>query len=421
MSLQVHIRKKLGDFLLEADFEQEEGCMGLLGASGCGKSMTLKCIAGIETPDEGQICLDGQVLFDSGKRINRKPQKRQVGFLFQNYALFPTMTVEENIGCGVRDRSMRKRIVREQIERFQLQGLEKLKPFQLSGGQQQRTALARMLAGSPRLILLDEPFSALDSFLRDQMHREMKALLREFEGKTLLVSHSREEIFKFCDTVTVIDNGHTRMTRNTKDLFASPGLVTAARLTGLKNISPFRKIGERQVLATDWNVKLQLPLEKTVRDGEKTSGRKSEKEALPERGFIGIRGHHILELEDFRLSEGKSQAKREIAISQRSGGEQYSADGEDQESVLREETEGWNIYRPVLEDVQEAPFEDIYLLRNALGGDEKPLWWMRPRNSFSENARKQLPKALFFPPEALMVLQETEKENEEELFLQVDL
>lgn len=384
MSLQVHIRKKLGEFLLEVDFEQEEGCMGILGASGCGKSMTLKCIAGIETPDAGRICLDDQVLFDSEKRINRKPQKRQVGFLFQNYALFPTMTVEENIACGVREQSQRARIVREQIERFQLQGLEKLRPFQLSGGQQQRTALARMLAGSPRLIFLDEPFSALDSFLRDQMHREMKEILREFKGKTLLVSHSREEIFKFCDTVTVMDQGRTLMTRNTKELFASPGLVTTARLTGLKNISPFQKIGEDQVLATDWNVKLQLPLKSTVRDGKHLLEQKSGTESLPERGFIGIRGHHIIELEDFRPLEGNG----------------------------REKTEEWNLYRPVLEDVQEAPFEDIYLLRNALGGDEKPLWWMRPRNSFSENTRKKLPRVLYFPPEALMVLQGTEKENE---------
>ena len=169
--------------MLEADFEQEEGCMGILGASGCGKSMTLKCIAGIETPDSGRICLDGQVLFDSEKKINQKPQKRQVGFLFQNYALFPTMTVEENIGCGVRDRSLRKQIVREQIQRFQLQGLENLKPSQLSGGQQQRTALARMLAGQPRLILLDEPFSALDSFLRDQMHRACGAHRGRLRGR----------------------------------------------------------------------------------------------------------------------------------------------------------------------------------------------------------------------------------------------
>ncbi|HIV12395.1 MAG TPA: ATP-binding cassette domain-containing protein, partial [Candidatus Pullilachnospira stercoravium] len=377
MSLQVHIRKKLGDFVLEADFEQEEGCMGILGASGCGKSMTLKCIAGIETPDSGRICLDGQVLFDSEKKINQKPQKRQVGFLFQNYALFPTMTVEENIGCGVRDRSLRKQIVREQIQRFQLQGLEKLRPSQLSGGQQQRTALARMLAGRPGIILLDEPFSALDSFLRDQMHRELMEILREFSGKTLLVSHSREEIYKFCDTVTVMEQGRTLMTRGTRELFASPGLVSAARLTGLKNISPYRKIGHRQVLAMDWNVKLQLPPE----DPRKTDGREdggtgltdAAAGELPEQGFIGIRGHHILAASDTAASDGRSKGEEPAVERKDAGGRPggISTDGRD----AGEGTEAWNLYRPVLEDMQEAPFEDIFLLRNAQGGDEKPLWW----------------------------------------------
>ena len=406
MSLQVHIRKKLGDFVLEADFEQEEGCMGILGASGCGKSMTLKCIAGIETPDSGRICLDGQVLFDSEKKINQKPQKRQVGFLFQNYALFPTMTVEENIGCGVRDRSLRKQIVREQIQRFQLQGLEKLRPSQLSGGQQQRTALARMLAGRPGIILLDEPFSALDSFLRDQMHRELMEILREFSGKTLLVSHSREEIYKFCDTVTVMEQGRTLMTRETRELFASPGLVSAARLTGLKNISPYRKIGRRQVLATDWNVKLQLPPE----DPRKTDGREAGGTGLadaaagelPEQGFIGIRGHHILAARYPAASDGRSKGEEPAVERKDAGGRPggISTDGRD----AGEGTEAWNLYRPVLEDMQEAPFEDIFLLRNAQGGDEKPLWWMRPRNSFSEKNGDKLPEALYFPPEALMVL-----------------
>ena len=372
MSLQVHIRKKLGDFLLEADFDQEDGCMGILGASGCGKSMTLKCIAGIERPDAGRICLDGQVLFDSEKKINQKPQERQVGFLFQHYALFPTMTVEENIGCGVRERGRRKEIVRQQVERFQLKGLEKLRPAQLSGGQQQRTALARMLAGQPRLLLLDEPFSALDSFLRDQMHREMMEILREFSGKTLMVSHSREEIYKFCGTVTAMEQGRTLMTCGTREMFASPGLVSVARLTGLKNISPYRKIGKRQVLATDWNVKLQLPPDicGKARNSEKSPALAGQSEEMPERGFIGIRGHHIRPA----VSDG--------------------------------ETEEWNIYHPILEDVQEAPFEDIYLLRNAQGGDEKPLWWMRPRNSFSENTGKMLPDALYFAPKALMLLRE---------------
>ena len=149
--------------------------MALLGASGCGKSVTLKCIAGIMTPDRGHIILDGETLFDSEKHINLSPQKRRVGYLFQQYALFPNMTVLQNIQCGIRpgSRAERRRRAEEQLRRFRLEGLEKKYPAQLSGGQQQRTALARILASEPRAILLDEPFSALDGF-----HRPARLLRR---------------------------------------------------------------------------------------------------------------------------------------------------------------------------------------------------------------------------------------------------
>lgn len=357
MSLEVRIRKRFKGFCLDVEFEQEGGCMGILGASGCGKSMTLKCIAGIETPDEGRICLDGEILFDSEKKINKKPRERKVGFLFQNYALFPTMTVEENIACGIRDRKRRKEIVREQIVRFRLEGLEDHRPAQLSGGQQQRTALARMLAASPRVILLDEPFSALDTFLRDQMHQEMKKIIRDFPGEVLLVSHNREEIYKFSSTLTVIEEGKTVRTGDMREIFRSPGRVSIARLTGLKNISPYRKLGDREILALDWNVRLRLA--------------PGAEEDAADQGYVGVRGHHVLP----------------------------AAPAKD-----TEEKELWNMYRPLLEDVQEAPFENIYLLRNADGGDRKPFWWMRPKSSFEESDEKQLPAMLYLPPEALMLL-----------------
>ena len=359
MSLEVRIRKKFKGFFLDVDFVQEGGCMGILGASGCGKSMTLKCIAGIETPDEGRICLDGEILFDSKKKINKRPQDRNVGFLFQNYALFPTMTVEENIACGIRERKKRKEIVREQIGRFRLEGLEDHRPAQLSGGQQQRVALARMLAGSPRLILLDEPFSALDTFLRDQMHQEMKKIIRDFPGEVLLVSHNREEIYKFSDTLTVIEKGKTVRTGDMKEIFRSPGRVSIARLTGLKNISAYRKLGEREILAVDWNIRLRLG--------------QGDGEHVPDQGYVGVRGHHVLPAADCQ---------------------------ERDEGRMR------NLYRPLLEDVQEAPFENVYLLRNAAGGDRKPFWWMKPKSSFGEPAEKELPAMLYLPPEALMLLEE---------------
>ena len=152
MGLYVDIRKRLGDFHLEVRFEAENEPLALLGASGCGKSVTLKCIAGILTPDEGRIALDGVTLFDSAANIDLPPQKRQVGYLFQQYALFPNMTVRQNIAAAVRDRKARTAATEEKLRQFQLEMVSDLRPGQISGGQQQRCALARILAAEPRAI-----------------------------------------------------------------------------------------------------------------------------------------------------------------------------------------------------------------------------------------------------------------------------
>ncbi|MDR3343366.1 MAG: ATP-binding cassette domain-containing protein, partial [Treponema sp.] len=198
MSLTVSIRKRLSrTFCLETAFETTNereglaGCLGILGASGSGKSMTLKCIAGIALPDEGHIAVNGRVLFDSKRKINLKPQARQVGYLFQNYALFPRMTVLENITAALlRSKQERNRKAAQWIDRFGLAGLEDRYPAQLSGGQQQRTALARMLIREPELILLDGPFSALDTSLREQMQLQLLELL-ESRNDVIMVTHSR--------------------------------------------------------------------------------------------------------------------------------------------------------------------------------------------------------------------------------------
>ena len=198
MGLYVEIKKKIGNFFLDVSFEAAEGVSGLLGASGSGKSMTLKCIAGIVKPDVGRIVLNGKVLFDSKLNINLAPQKRRIGYLFQNYALFPNMTVRDNILCGARnikDAGERERKLREIIEIMQLNGFEERRPGQLSGGQQQRAAMGRILIGSPELLLLDEPFSALDSHLRGQIQIETQKLLKSFGKDALLVTHSRDEIY----------------------------------------------------------------------------------------------------------------------------------------------------------------------------------------------------------------------------------
>jgi len=223
MSLYVDITKDFGKFKLDVSFETS-GITGILGASGCGKTVTLKCIAGIEKPDRGQIILDGITLFDSKQRINLTPQKRKVGYLFQNYALFPNMNVRQNILCGLyRECSEdKKQKLSEILEMMHLDGLEKHKPHQLSGGQQQRVALARIVIGNPRLLMLDEPFSSLDSHLREQLHIQMLELLKEFGKDVLMVTHDKSEAYKLCETIALIDDGKITAHKDTKQLLTIP-------------------------------------------------------------------------------------------------------------------------------------------------------------------------------------------------------
>ncbi len=266
MSLVVDIRKKLGSFTLQAFFETRGGILGLLGASGCGKSMTLKCIAGIEKPDSGYIELDGTVLFDAKKGINLTPQQRRVGYLFQNNALFPNMTVRQNILCGLHrenNRSIREKRLQKVLQLLQLEGLEQHRPHQLSGGQAQRTALARILVNEPRLLMLDEPFSALDSHLREKLQLELRKLLMDYGHDVLMVTHSRDEAYHMCGQLAVMHNGRVLTQQDTRELFANPRSIHAAVLTGCKNIAHARKVGSYEVEVPEWGIRLhtQQPVE----------------------------------------------------------------------------------------------------------------------------------------------------------------
>lgn len=211
MQLEINISKKLKEFTLQAELVLLDGVLGLMGSSGSGKSMLLKCLAGIETPDSGRIVLNGRVLFDSAAKINLPPQQRRVGYLFQSYALFPNMSVAENIICGPRAKGLRQEqsqaVVQAMVSKFQLQGLEARYPRQLSGGQKQRAALARLLAVEPEVILLDEPFSALDTQLKDRLQEQLQQLLAEYGGISVLVSHDRQEIERLSDRVLFIQQG----------------------------------------------------------------------------------------------------------------------------------------------------------------------------------------------------------------------
>ena len=257
--LKVDIHMELKEFDLDVDFELKKGCLGILGPSGCGKSMTLKSIAGIVTPDNGIISLTADeetTYFNSKQKINLKPQKRNVGYLFQNYALFPNMTVEDNIAVGVSKGN--SKTVSEMIKRFHLEGLEKRYPRQLSGGQQQRVALARILAYGPDVILLDEPFSAMDTFLKEQLRLELVNSLKDFDGFSVLVTHDRDEAFQFCDELIILDKGKIIAKGETHQIFEDPKKVEVARLTGCKNISKIEVLDDYHVKSLDWGIVLEV-------------------------------------------------------------------------------------------------------------------------------------------------------------------
>lgn len=266
--LEVDIRKSYRGFRLDVKFEAE-GRHALMGASGSGKSLTLKAIAGVMTPDEGVIALDGRVLFDSARGVNLPPRARGVGLMFQHYALFPTMTAAENIACGLRakrppDAAER---VSQLIEKLHLTGLEALYPPQLSSGQQQRVALARILASEPGLILLDEPFSALDSHLRWQLEREVAEALEGFDGASILVTHDFGEAYRLCGSLSVVDGGSVRASGDKRALYDHPGALAAARMTGCRNISIAEKTGPNRLRAVEWGIELMCarPVPENVR------------------------------------------------------------------------------------------------------------------------------------------------------------
>ena len=206
--LEVQIYKKLAEFDLDVSFQVNDNILGLMGASGSGKSMTLKCIAGIETPDQGRIVLNDRVLFDSEKKINVPIQKRNVGYMFQSYALFPNMDVYENISVGLRARKVKDVdiVVRKVMKQFQISELVSRYPKQLSGGQRQRVALARLMAYEPDVLLLDEPFNALDEDLKEDLLRELKSEL-QISKPVVFVSHNKEEVNELCDFKYKIKQG----------------------------------------------------------------------------------------------------------------------------------------------------------------------------------------------------------------------
>lgn len=238
MALYVDISKKMGNFTLNVKIKTVSKTTALFGLSGSGKSVTLKCIAGVLKPDSGVIVLNDRVLFDSDKHINLPPQERNVGYLPQSYALFPNMNVKENIICGLNKykRKDRKSLCDKYLKQFSVSEIANLNPHQLSGGQQQRVALARAFATKPELLLLDEPFSALDSMIKLQLELDMLSALKQYEGDVLFVSHDRNEVCKMCDSVCIIENGVNSEVKSLDIALSNPETVSESMLANFDNI-----------------------------------------------------------------------------------------------------------------------------------------------------------------------------------------
>lgn len=280
--LTINIQKELSDFPLSVAFNLAGETLAVLGGSGAGKSMMLRCIAGLENPSQGQIILNGRVLFDSQTGINLSIHQRRVGFLFQNYALFPHMTVAENIAFGLTNLSKteRDRRVKEQLALVHLSELANRYPHELSGGQQQRIALARALAIGPEILLLDEPFSALDTYLRTQMEMQLIETLSHYQGVTLLVTHNLEEAYRICQNLLVISQGKVAAYDRKEAIFEHPRNFIVAQLTGCKNFSRV-KIEQEEIYASDWGCTLRVI------------------EPIPQPlAYVGIRAHHFTFPED---------------------------------------------------------------------------------------------------------------------------
>ncbi|MFB6277847.1 MAG: molybdate ABC transporter permease subunit, partial [Halothece sp.] len=280
IELLVDLQKQLSDLKLAISFTTDQTPLGLLGASGSGKSTIVRCIAGLETPDRGKIILNGRVLYDSEKGINLPPRDRACGLLFQNYALFPHLTVTENIAFAL-PKGKPYREIKQEVEKeliaVNLEGMGNRYPGELSGGQQQRVALARATINQPEILLLDEPFSALDTYLRDRQEKLLRKNLSHYQGITLFITHNLEEAYRVCPNLLIIDEGTIIAKGSKQDIFERPANWRTAQLTGCKNFSRAVALSSSQVRAIDWDCTLDViePIPETLE-------------------YIGIRAHQLI-------------------------------------------------------------------------------------------------------------------------------
>lgn len=306
MIIKANISSKLDKFNAKFSFESSSDRIGILGESGAGKSLLLKFLAGIYNPDKGEIWLDDKCLYSTEKKINVKPQDRNIAYMFQNYALFPTMSVRQNIEIVVKGtREEKKEKADKLLKKFHIQELAGRKPGELSGGQQQRVALARVLAYEPAIILLDEPFSALDQGLKEILQLELENMLKDYAGKVIMVSHSMEELYKFSNELMVVSDGKIVEKGNKQELFHSPKTVKAARLIGINNILKVKPLEKNQIKLVNWD----LSIEVLKRDVNNISSI-----GIRDEGFIPIwekdyQGTNIIDIKVVDIYESMNQVK----------------------------------------------------------------------------------------------------------------
>lgn len=308
MKIVVDIKKRFTDFNFDVCFQSTTNRLALLGTSGSGKSMTLKAIAGLITPDEGLIQINDRVLFDSDRKINVPAQERRVGYLFQNYALYPHLTVEKNLTIALRNASDRSTITKT-LQMLHVEDLVDRYPKELSGGEQQRVAIARMLVNQPSIALLDEPLSALDYSMKWRLEEELLRLFDEVEIPMIFVSHDRQEVYRMSREVVVIGNGQVDSQGTTREVFETPTTLYTSKLVGVENHASVRCSSQNTFLIDAWGIDTGIPYVK----GYSTIGLSSRKIGLFPRKTPGnlriIQSIKEIESETYLVQEQDTQSQ----------------------------------------------------------------------------------------------------------------
>lgn len=239
MELMVDLEKKFVNFETNIKFTASSGITVLFGRSGCGKTTTLKMIAGLIQPDSGTIKLDDEIIFEYATKINQTPQQRKFGFVYQEHALFPHLNILQNIAFGAKDfgKKEQKELALKKIHSFRLEGQEEKFPHEISGGQQQRAALARAIIGNPRVLLLDEPFSAIDGPNRLNMRECLKRVMLRLNLPIILVTHDLNEAFSTGDQILIFENGRIIQQGTPQDILQNPASIEVSELTKLNNFT----------------------------------------------------------------------------------------------------------------------------------------------------------------------------------------